>query len=405
MIRARQLGPLIALAALVAALDVAAQELPVPSWVRSVEVVRPGATIRSRPTTESARRGTVRVGTRLAMRGRVMGSGCPGGEWIRIGDEAFICETLVRYSPHAPAGEDATTVPEGQLTPRTHAFVRTDGTWAYARPDDYFRDRFVESLGRGFGLAIVAREEIDGVPMARTLSGLWVPAAELRFSNPSDFVGVAIDAERPLESVAWVLRPNAALRDRPGGRVVERGSRLMALNVTGARDGWLELEDGRFIASRDVVRPRPASRPAEARDDERWIDVDTRTQTLVAYVGSSPVYATVVSTGLAAHATRRGTFRIWVKLAEGDMDDLEREDVTENYAIQAVPWVQYFDGSIGLHAAFWHEAFGRPRSRGCVNLAPRDARWVFDFTEPALPPGWDAVLPTERSPGTIVRVR
>src|SRR5690606_18424900 len=129
MIRARQLGPLIALAALVAALDVAAQELPVPSWVRSVEVVRPGATIRSRPTTESARRGTVRVGTRLAMRGRVMGSGCPGGEWIRSGDEAFICETLVRYSPHAPAGEDATTVPEGQLTPRTHAFVRTDGTW------------------------------------------------------------------------------------------------------------------------------------------------------------------------------------------------------------------------------------------------------------------------------------
>ena len=117
------------------------------------------------------------------------------------------------------------------------------------------------------------------------------------------------------------------------------------------------------------------------------------------------MYATLVSTGLGEHATPAGTFRIWVKLAEDDMDDLEREDVVENYAIQAVPWVQYFDGSIALHAAFWHEAFGRPRSHGCVNLAARDARWVFEFTGPALPPGWDAILPTDRAPGSVVRVR
>ena len=402
---ARTLWPALGCFVSLVALGAAAQELPVPSWVRSVEVVRQGATIRARPTTEAARRGTVRVGTRLPMQARVLGEGCPGGEWISVGDEAFICETLVRYSPAAPGGDDVSALPEGALTPRTHAFVRTDGTWAYARPGDYFRDQFVESLGRGFGLAIVSREQVHGVELARTLSGLWVPANELRFASPSDFSGVAIDEARPLASVAWVVRENAALRDRPGGRVVGRGSRLMALRVAEERGEWLELEDGRFLARRDVARPRASSPPREVTGEERWIDVDTRSQTLVAYAGARPLYATLVSTGLGEHATRRGTFRIWVKLAEDDMDDLEREDVVENYAIQAVPWVQYFDGSIGLHAAFWHEAFGRPRSHGCVNLAPRDARWIFEHTAPALPLGWDAILPTDRSPGSVVRVR
>jgi hypothetical protein len=40
-----------------------------------------------------------------------------------------------------------------------------------------------------------------------------------------------------------------------------------------------------------------------------------------------------------------------------------------------------------------------------VNLAPIDARWLFDFTEPHLPDGWFAVLPTPASPATVVRVR
>lgn len=405
----RTAWPLLACALLasaeVIALGAAAQQLPVPRWVRSVEVIRAGATIRARPTTESARRGTVRTGTRLAMLGRVLGQGCPGGEWVHVGPDAFICETLVRYSTLPPGGDEVPLVPEGALTPRTHAFVRTDGTWAYARPADYFRDQYVESLGRGFGVAIVERQQVRGVTLARTLSGLWIPASELRFANPSDFGGVEIDEARPLASVAWVVRENAAVRDRPGGRVVERASRLQLLRVAEARGDQLRLEDGRFIASRDVARPSAQAPPEGLADGERWIDVDTRSQTLVAYAGERAVYATAVSTGRAEHATPRGTFRIWVKLAEGDMDDLEREDVVENYAIQAVPWVQYFEGSIALHAAFWHDSFGRVRSHGCVNLAPRDARWLFGFTQPALPIGWDAILPTDRTPGTIVRVR
>ena len=87
------------------------------------------------------------------------------------------------------------------------------------------------------------------------------------------------------------------------------------------------------------------------------------------------------------------------------MDDLERDDVERNYAIERVPWVQYFKGDAGLHAAFWHDAFGSRRSHGCINLSPRDARFLFEFTEPYLPDGWQAVFPIDGAPGTLVRVR
>ena len=52
------------------------------------------------------------------------------------------------------------------------------------------------------------------------------------------------------------------------------------------------------------------------------------------------------------------------------MDDIERTDVDKNYSIQDVPWVQFFKGSYGFHAAFWHDDFGRRRSHGCINLSP-----------------------------------
>ncbi len=130
---------------------------------------------------------------------------------------------------------------------------------------------------------------------------------------------------------------------------------------------------------------------------------------LTAYAGSRAVFATLISSGRGADgselATPRGEHRIWVKLRSSDMDNLENIEARESYAIQAVPWVMYFERGYGLHGTFWHRAFGRVQSHGCVNLTPRDAKRLFDWTSPRLPSGWSAVFPTEYEPGTLVRVR
>ena len=65
----------------------------------------------------------------------------------------------------------------------------------------------------------------------------------------------------------------------------------------------------------------------------------------------------------------------------------------------------YYDRDFALHTSYWHDGFGSPRSHGCVNLAPRDARILYQWSSPDVPPGWTAVYGDEDHPGSLVRVR
>jgi lipoprotein-anchoring transpeptidase ErfK/SrfK len=79
---------------------------------------------------------------------------------------------------------------------------------------------------------------------------------------------------------------------------------------------------------------------------------------------------------------------------------------SQNYELRDVPWIQYFASGYALHGAYWHDVFGIPRSHGCINLSPIDARVVFRFTEPQVPEGWHGVNASEETgEGTVVVVR
>jgi lipoprotein-anchoring transpeptidase ErfK/SrfK len=76
------------------------------------------------------------------------------------------------------------------------------------------------------------------------------------------------------------------------------------------------------------------------------------------------------------------------------------------YELRDVPYIQYFAAGYALHGAYWHDVFGTPRSHGCINLAPIDARVVFQFTEPSVPSGWHGINVSEEfGTGTLVSVR
>jgi lipoprotein-anchoring transpeptidase ErfK/SrfK len=78
------------------------------------------------------------------------------------------------------------------------------------------------------------------------------------------------------------------------------------------------------------------------------------------------------------------------------------EDPDGAYEMREVPWVQYFSEGYALHGAYWHDAFGQPRSHGCINLSPKDARWLFHFTNPGLPQQWHGSIPVEPSATVFV---
>lgn len=380
--------------------------VPPPPGARSLEVIDDGAPLFVAPEQGAARRGTVAQGTRLPLDERLYGNGCPLGVWYEVGPEAYVCQEYVRYSAKPAGGESVLVVPPGSLLPHQYAFVRWDATRAFSHPSEYFADEYFEALGEGFGLVVTGRTTYQGVPFVQTRDGLWVTESSLEWVRGSPFQGVKLADGAPLD-IGWVLDDNAPVRDRPRGKIIRRAGRREVVHVAEVRGRWVRLTDGGWMDDRQVARATTAAPPEGLSPGERWIDVSTDEQVMVAYEGDKPVYATLVSTGrsLPGHRTPKGTFHIWAKLAYSDMDNLEREDVRRNYSIQQVPWVQYFEGSNGFHAAFWHDDFGHPHSHGCVNLAPRDARWLFDFTRPALPAGWQAVLPTDQDPGTLVRVR
>lgn len=75
------------------------------------------------------------------------------------------------------------------------------------------------------------------------------------------------------------------------------------------------------------------------------------------------------------------------------------------FELRDVPWIQYFAAGYALHGAYWHDVFGIPRSHGCVNLAPIDARIVFNWTDPPLPDNWHGInIGTDMGEGTTVNV-
>jgi lipoprotein-anchoring transpeptidase ErfK/SrfK len=76
------------------------------------------------------------------------------------------------------------------------------------------------------------------------------------------------------------------------------------------------------------------------------------------------------------------------------------------FELRDVPWIQYFASGYALHGAYWHDVFGIPRSHGCINLAPIDARYVFMWTDPPVPAGWHGInIGSDMGQGTAVVVR
>lgn len=135
---------------------------------------------------------------------------------------------------------------------------------------------------------------------------------------------------------------------------------------------------------------------------ERWIQVDLSEQMAIAYEGNTPVRAFVVSTGVGNTPTVQGTFRIWAKIAMQDMRGGSRAAGTY-YHLKDVQNVQYFHRGYGFHGTYWHDNFGSPMSHGCINLTNEDAKWLFDWTSPAVYDD-DWLFSNNANPGTLVMV-
>ncbi|MFO0658476.1 MAG: L,D-transpeptidase [Polyangiaceae bacterium] len=250
------------------------------------------------------------------------------------------------------------------------------------------------------------------------LDGRLIGEDKIKPHYASPFHGIPLDGKQKFpfamvrRETAWFYEDNNTPKWKRRGEAEFREIYQLTGNVKKYNSTkYYETEDGHWLKYEEIsVFDKPDPPKTFEWEKEKWIDVSIWQQTLVMYEGDKPVYATLVSTGKdgmgdpeTTASTVRGEFRIDYKHVTATMD---ADDPENKFELRDVPWVQYFERGYALHAAYWHDDFGRPRSHGCINLSPIDARRLFFWTEPKLPPHWHGVK-TEPAmgQGTWVRVR
>jgi hypothetical protein len=280
---------------------------------------------------------------------------------------------------------------------------------------------------KGFFLSLDHQFGSSGSMWWKTMAGLVVPADRTYVTKPvTEFHGVWLGKDA--SSFPTKTLPSRRIDKLPVGFVLHgakhwtvdaarkhaaqiegMAERFEAVGLTGetATVGGAELwetDEGWWMRSTDGTRTDPGPAPDKLGENERWIDVNLHRQTLVAFEGMTPVYATIVSSGRNEHETPAGSFRIREKHIASTMDGDADTASDGPYSIEDVPYIQYFNGGYALHGAFWHAEFGHVKSHGCVNLAPWDAKALFGWTDPQLPEGWHAIMSTRDKPGSRVIV-
>ena len=400
--------------------------------------------IRTKPSTSAPLRGYTGEGASFRVLSRLQGEGpCKSG-WGELEAKGFLCldgteptdeppapwPQLVRFDPPDPVefekykesgvydhGQPEALVPavyakrwgrfKGRLYSSLEAFERGESSSGQLEPGVGMKYRFERIVETEKGPVLlrddgkVARlDDVYLYPITRhqgfDLQQNPIPAGQLpAFSVAYEGAPVVREPREDAETVKTLpYHAPVLIEEKPAD----------------SSGHWWRLADGSGYVNdwRSIRRPVPSpGRPKGVADDEIWVDVELEQQVLTIYRGDAMVYFTVVATGAAPMGTPKGTYQILGMYAFKNMQS--REGAEDVYFVEDVPWTMVFKPAYALHAAYWHWGFGRTASHGCVNLAPRDAAWIFSHLEPRLPDGWRVILtPSERPPemkATVVRIR
>jgi len=142
------------------------------------------------------------------------------------------------------------------------------------------------------------------------------------------------------------------------------------------------------------LRPltREELQPLNPEAENKRIIVNLNYQMLSCLENRREVYACRISSGAKFDAlgnptdkwaTPLGAHLTWRKLISHHMSG----GVSGfGWDIPGIAWTVLFSGGgEAIHSTFWHNDFGTPRSRGCINATPDDAKWIFRWSEPHIP--------------------
>ncbi|MEW6651282.1 MAG: L,D-transpeptidase [Chloroflexota bacterium] len=227
-------------------------------------------------------------------------------------------------------------------------------------------------------------QPLERLPESSLGLGLWaevsVPYLEVFLENSPARSPWLKDNQWPrvyYSQIFWIDRINSDDQGQVWYRINERygfGDLL-----------WAKAEGFRPLSAEDIE-------PINPEVEEKRVVVDVSRQTLSCFEAGREVYYAQVSTGITEDMygntfdeweTPVGVRPIWRKLISVHMTG---GTTGGGYDIPGVSWTTLFVGNgVAIHSTFWHNNFGEPMSRGCVNCRPEDAQWVFRWTQPIVP--------------------
>lgn len=303
-----------------------------------------------------------------------------------FGPGAYLQQAAAAGLPYPlPSIEISPTLPYRGLTPHAYGRVLTDTAGLYRHPlEALIGLPPLRRFEKGFVfVSVLGRTVVDGTEFYQVNPGEYMRAAEVGEARPSGYTGLFFGSSPPAP-VGWLINTvqvSASPGAAPAADAPYAG-RYQSFQVAGVQRvgewDWYEIGPGQWVEQRNLALVQPSPPPGAPPD---VIAVDTYEQSLGVYRGGRLIFATLVSSGSRAFPTRPGTFQVWAKFRYGRMTGAYFDDRRDYYYLEDVPWILYYDGDRALHGAYWHDNFGIKSSHGCVNLSPRDARWLFDFAQ------------------------
>ena len=275
---------------------------------------------------------------------------------------------------------------EDAVVPWLHETV---GPWAYRNnqrwvetPEGYIWSPYLQPVQN------LTNIPLTELPKTGEVAGMWVEV-----TIPWVYAAIA----NPPARSAWIkYRQKHGLPPRmyysqvlwvDQIKTTETGQVLYRVNERYGNPGdifWAAAEAFRPLNAEELTPINP-----EVEDKRIVVNAHWNVQTLSCFEGTTEVYFCRVSSGVldgTTPITPRGSlgFPIWRKLISLHMAGGTNAD---GWDLIGIAWTQLFVGEgVALHSTFWHNNFGEPMSHGCVNLRPQDAKWIFRWTRPPIPP-------------------
>lgn len=229
----------------------------------------------------------------------------------------------------------------------------------------------------------VSNPPVAELPSTSLGGGMWaevtVPWVPLTLDNPparSPWLKNAVSPRLYFSQILWI----DAIDQDQNGNVYYR---------VNERYGYGDI----FWAAAEAFRPLEVEDLSPISEDveDKKVVVNVSDQSLSCFENGHEVYYCRVSTGakfdaqgneVDAWATPIGSHPIWRKLISLHMSG---GTTGGGYDLPGIGWTSLFVGNgVAIHSTFWHNNFGVPMSHGCVNAAPRDAKYVFRWVNPPI---------------------